>query len=157
MAEDDVDALLQDYLAEGRRPRTSEQLAAQGVLELTDELEQLLARYLHTVGADAGEPDAAGAASRNSTVDDLLCRCMIDGESGLSDDLTRLLQDHLAAGAGDQPGTRNGLTGRLRAYAEHVLEEEDLYAFGARDENTIQGVPPPNAPPIPAGTSDDDE
>lgn len=68
------------------------------VLRLTDELEELLGRYLDTIPPqEADEALAEFATPRSRQIDELLRRSQLDGDLAVLDELEKSLREHLTA------------------------------------------------------------
>lgn len=146
---------------------------AANVLRLTNELEELLGRYLDTMPPqEAEEALAEFTTPRSRQIDELLRRSQLDGDMAVLGDLEQSLREHLVAvDRGDSRETSGSqeyikwrkrtasdihrmvrVSDRVRSYAELVAaEDERVHRFDDEHESTIRGMPPPNAPPIGIG------
>jgi hypothetical protein len=142
------------------------------VLRLTDELEQLLERYLETIPEhQAHEALAEFATPRSQQVDELLRRVELDGRKTEPAELARSLKDHFEAvesgryaeSAASAERTKwrkrtasdihrmvgSDVHERVQSYVRQVAsEDEATHAFDDDHESTIKGVPPGNSQPI---------
>lgn len=141
-------------------------IESKNILNLNEELEKLLKKYLDTVACDESpSTEAEFALPRNEDVDEYLRRVEIDGDKSEQKNLEETLKNYIHAIESGQRQLNDlnrwrkrtasdihrmvSVEDRVKTYANHIaIEDEEIHMFTDGNNPTLKGPVGDLNPPI---------